>query len=395
MKNIKRLIQCAILLALATATPVHATQYTWINTSGTSDWFDAGNWSPSSVPPTGSDDVFIGNLGYSGTAVIASGTAYSGSAVIGGNNDGAVIIDHARWDVSGTGGINIGAYDANVQSSLIINDGMVQASRLVLAAGVSASGLLEIGGQGQGQIVDGNGNALAVQSGQGRGTILFTHSGTANFANQVVGSGSGAASSSNIDLQQSGPGTTILSGSAGIVVDNITVSAGNLLVENHAGAVGSVEVRQGLLGGHGVIASLGTIHIYSGAHLSTTLKVVGTLVLEDGAWLDYAENSPLSFLYSDSVTVGVSLTGLVTVDFSKSQLVAGNDYVIIDFLNATTPSADLGGQFIANGVEGAFSIENNQLVFHATAVPEPSGWLLLGIGLTVIGLTRLHRGART
>jgi hypothetical protein len=395
MKNIKRLIQCATLLALATAAPVHATQYTWINTSGTSDWFAAGNWSPSSVPPTGSDDVFIGNLGYSGTAVIASGTAYSGSAVIGGNNDGAVIIDHARWDVSGTGGINIGAYDANVQGSLIINDGMVQASRLVLAAGVSASGLLEIGGQGQGQIVDGNGNALAVQSGQGRGTILFTHSGTANFANQVVGSGSGAASSSNIDLQQSGPGTTILSGSAGVMVNNITVSAGNLLVENHTGAVGCVEVRQGLLGGHGVAASLGTIHIYSGAHLSTTLRVVGVLMLDNGAWLDYAENSPLSFLYSDVAQVGVDVTGLVTVDFSKSQLVAGNDYVIINFLNAATPSADLGGQFTANGVEGSFSIENNRLVFHATAVPEPSGWLLLGIGLTVIGLTRLRRGART
>jgi hypothetical protein len=41
---------------------------------------------------------------------------------------------------------------------------------------------------------------------------------------------------------------------------------------------------------------------------------------------------------------------------------------------------------------GTFTIDGTQLTFHATAIPEPSTWFLLGTGLGILFLTvRQHR----
>jgi hypothetical protein len=40
---------------------------------------------------------------------------------------------------------------------------------------------------------------------------------------------------------------------------------------------------------------------------------------------------------------------------------------------------------------GTFTVENNQLTFNATAIPEPSTWFLLGTGLGILLLTAHRR----
>jgi hypothetical protein len=40
---------------------------------------------------------------------------------------------------------------------------------------------------------------------------------------------------------------------------------------------------------------------------------------------------------------------------------------------------------------GTFTIDGTQLTFHATAIPEPSTWFLLGTGLGILLLTAHRR----
>ncbi|MDR1144622.1 MAG: PEP-CTERM sorting domain-containing protein [Verrucomicrobiales bacterium] len=111
--------------------------------------------------------------------------------------------------------------------------------------------------------------------------------------------------------------------------------------------------------------------------------------LQSGAILEYVEGSPLLILGD----ISLYFDNGILVDFSNASLTVDSDYVIIDWTGGTPTGNYNTADFTVAGtdVAGDFRIENSQLIFNATAVPEPSIWFLLGAGLGALALTTRHR----
>jgi hypothetical protein len=114
-----------------------------------------------------------------------------------------------------------------------------------------------------------------------------------------------------------------------------------------------------------------------------------SLTLENGAVIGYTG----LLTVTDSIEIG----GTVTIDFSN--LTATGEYNLLNWSGATESSPVTADQFniVGTGVEGTFAVQNGQLTFNASAIPEPSTWFLLGagLGLLLLAARYRHRQART
>ncbi|MDR1190616.1 MAG: PEP-CTERM sorting domain-containing protein [Verrucomicrobiales bacterium] len=127
-----------------------------------------------------------------------------------------------------------------------------------------------------------------------------------------------------------------------------------------------------------------TLTINAGALLDSA-GIVTNLTLNDGAILGYTD----VLTVTDTITIGEG----ITIDFSNLTLTDDAAYRILDF---TTATGDVSiGSFTATGLgadqQGTFTLDERNLYFTATAVPEPSTWFLLGIGLGALALIRRRR----
>ncbi|MDR1145828.1 MAG: right-handed parallel beta-helix repeat-containing protein [Verrucomicrobiales bacterium] len=111
---------------------------------------------------------------------------------------------------------------------------------------------------------------------------------------------------------------------------------------------------------------------------------VSDLVLNDGA--SYAYHPDYGTLtITDSIQVGDN----ITIDFSN--LTESEDYTVLDWSDAEVIGTISDSQFTAIGAAGEFHVDaNGQLIFTA-AIPEPTTWFLLSLGLGALALIRRRR----
>jgi hypothetical protein len=126
-----------------------------------------------------------------------------------------------------------------------------------------------------------------------------------------------------------------------------------------------------------------TITINAGALLEGG-GTVSDLVLNDGA--SYAYHPDYGALtITDSIQVGDN----ITIDFSN--LAESADYTVLDWSDAAVIGTISDSQFTAIGATGEFHVDDNgQLIFTA-AIPEPTTWFLLSLGLGALVLIRRRR----
>jgi hypothetical protein len=136
-----------------------------------------------------------------------------------------------------------------------------------------------------------------------------------------------------------------------------------------------------------------TLTLQNGAVLSSddgTLLLNGAIItvnttllaLADGAILTYNNETPLS------LTGNLAIGNGILVDFSN--LTETGLCTVLDWSNATITGGDItADQFNIAGteVEGTFTVSGKTLTF--TAIPEPSTWFLLGLGILI--LTARHQ----
>jgi hypothetical protein len=356
--------------------------------------------------------MFIGASGTEGTGgVIAPAdgvgvVTVSDSAVlmayqlaIGGYGNGSSFADTGILHLNGGTVFTFPRYYP-IESPLGLNmDGGVY-----LGLGENSRGVLVIGGDGSGQLLNGeeglesNTTPATIFGGEyytgsvyvvdpivgGASAVQFAHSGTINFANVITGT--------NISIEQNGPGSTTLT--ADSAIKNLSVSGGILNIDQDATLTlqsGSATVSNGgILGGAGTLTG-GLLTVESGGVLSTTLTLENGITLEAGAIIDYAGNENGLLVTGGVITVN---NGII-VDLSI--LTETGIYTVLDWNGATAGGGISETSFTAAnldaGITGSFTVANNRLIFTASAIPEPSTYFLLGIGLGAL-LLAAHRRRR-
>jgi len=223
----------------------------------------------------------------------------------------------------------------------------------------------------------------------------------------TINSGSGAANSYSgaivsgtvaTALIKTGQGTQKLSNSANTYSGGTQINAGTLLVNNASGnalGTGNVTVGSGgTLGGTGFVALSGanTVTI-SGAIAPGDGGIESLNIANDVTW-----NGGVAWKFelgSGTASDQLLITGVGSdllkgtgstwrFDFQNTG-VGGTTYTLIDWDGTTSFSAtDFSYTGLAIGVTGTFVLNGSQLDF--VTVPEPSTYVLLGMGLLVIGV---------
>jgi hypothetical protein len=239
------------------------------------------------------------------------------------------------------------------------------------------------------------------------GNKVLTLTGS-NLGNNIIsGSFSDNSATNTLSVVKSGEGTWIMGGTNTYTGSTI-VTAGKLYINGSISTSSAVNVDGGLLGGNGTIG--GSVTVNSGATIAGGVNGVGTLTLSNS--LTLSNNSTFSagiggsvagtsysqVLVSGAVTLNGANNLALTLSYTPTDqqlffLTAGATSITgsFDSLNGVSVALAQGAAFtlgdqqfiigyFGNSAAGTFQ-GGNDLVLQASAVPEPSTWALLGLGL--------------
>ena len=374
------------------------------NTSGYLGYYASS--SNNSVLVTGSNSLWnnstnliVGFYGGNNSLIISNGghVLADGIVAIGFSSLTNSALVTGNGSLLGTGTkLVVGSFGSG---TLTVADGgsVVASNQLMIAQYSGSVGTLNIGSLG-GNDMGGTISSPSIAFGLGRGAINFNQANTCTLSTTISGAGA---------INQLGSGTTILSGS-NTFSQGILVTAGTLIV---SGSVTSqTEVRSGgTLAGSG---KLGIVTIDDGGNLSPGHGVsTATMTLSS---LALSSDSVLTFMVSNNVADniittngGISLGGMLNLNINGSYSAANapielftlnGGFFADNFSNVTlSGSSGYSGSLTYNptlkiwqdsGVNSfsdtSFYAELNLYNGELTLVPEPSTYVLLGIGALVL-----------
>jgi len=376
--------------------------------------------------------ISVGDNG-SATLTLANGGAVDAASITLAQSNGSVgTVNVGTYGADGSGGTltssnisfgsgsgtlnfnqsNAAAIGANISGSGSVNQ-LGTGTTILTGNNTSFSGLTTISA-GTLQIGDGVTSGTSVGSGNfsNNASLVLNPLSSANYtvSGQISGSGS---------VTMSGAGTATLTGS-NTYAGGTLVNEGTLLVNNTSGSgvgSGNLTVETGTtLGGNGTIGGAATIN--SGGTLTPGLNGLGALTFTNGLTLSAGATSSVSLTspsaYSSiNIKGGVlSYNGDLIINFSTNAAVAGNTFTLFNMTNGAIENGNLSGIELTNsllgstwmnnsgvgtwslgfgGVEWVFTQANGELV--TSAVPEPSTYVLLSIGLAALVLLYRRRNS--
>ncbi len=374
----------------------------WDDSQSNGQWGDAANWqiggsTASNVPAGGSATAFTaasaGNVDTQANRFVGGIAFQSGSAAL--NIQNNTITTYG--DI-----VNNSSVTQTISSGLALNDGVTINA---------ASGNLAISGN------------VALSSDTTHHVLTFTGSKNTTVSG-VISNGSASYGA----VVKSGTGTTTWTG-ANTFTGTTVITGGTLVINGSTAAGNAITVASGgALGGSGTI---GGQVIVSG-----TLTPGNSPGLLSTASQEWRPGGNYNWQVVDfGGTAGVGYDSIaITGNLDLSALTAGSFAINLWSLSATGPdvngnaanfnpgvnaswklvsttsgiagfnassfvvntTATNGTAGLSNAYDGTFSVGKvgNNLVLTYTAVPEPSTWALLGLGLAALVIVR-HRSRRT
>ncbi len=399
------------------------------------DWSVGTNWnSPGTVP--GVDDVaFVrgnrtanvtSNVGAISGLTVANNSAglgqvnlqagsaltVSGNSVIGAiaSGTGVLNVNGGLFTASGTtilgniassiGTLSVASGTFSSSAPLVVGSVAGGTGNVTVSGGNLTAGITTIGSGGAGTVTVSGGTmsvttfTVSSQSGSvgslviSGGRFATTASGNYFVGQRTAGTTTGSFSQSGGEVDLAGGGGVLVVGSsngeAQTVHGSATISGGNFNGGFLIG--GNTGVSDGTLTIQGSTAVIGSTSVSAGIDLRSTGKIVFQLDGVGVSTLDYA-NANVSFSTGADLWIdGSAYTGgdqIIT-------LIDAGSFTNGDFATINQSVFGFGSGYTTN-----LFFDGNDLKLAITAVPEPSTWALLGLGLgAVLWQTRKRRMAK-
>lgn len=318
--------------------------------------------------------------GIAGIQFTSSGSAYVGTAVTisGGGGTGATATSTV---LTGTF-TPLGA----VTSVTLTNggSGYTDAGSIVVSksgggTGFAASAVISsVTLSGTNNTIGGDGNIAVASVIGGTGGFTKVGTGTATFR---------AAANTYSGKTDISEGTLVLSAANNNIANSTQINVGSSGVLNVAGVTGGFTLASGQsITGSGTI--VGAFTVGSGATLAPgnspgTLTFDNNLTLSAGSTSNFEINGLTTGLYDlvqgGSGSQNVTFDGTLNLNFEAGFATIGT-VKIFDF----ETYSGLFSAVNSSGLAGGYTASFNALTGEVTVVPEPSTWVLLGLGLSVV-----------